>query len=377
MKINQMVKKLFNKKKVLFVTNSLVVRGGVESRTFEQMAYFREKGYQTELCVLRTIGPIADWFKFNALKVSFFPLYKSQLISTNPFIFLKLYLYILLNRFGIIVCVQPISHYLGRLACFPPMGRHIIAMERGNIDDRSKGKLLLDFISSFWTHKIICISNPIAEVFLKKTKIYPDKIVVIEDPTKISGISGHTIPIKGKIKNKFVFGTIGNFYPLKCHGILIESFSKLLKRYPDARLILVGDGPEKKNLERLSETLNVQDKVFFLGEQLFPHDYYPLFDVFVFPSIREGLGNVFYEAMHHRVPVICSDIRPFSDYITDGHDGLLFKPESIDDLLEKMILLYQNKSLRNKIRFNGYELAKRHFDYDTLMGKLFHAITGE
>ena len=377
MKIKQIFKKLFNNKKVLFITNSLVVRGGVESRTFEQMIYFREKGYQTELCVLRCIGPLADWFKSNSLKISFFPLYTSQLISTNPLIFFKLCLYILLNRFAIIVCVQPISHYLGRIACFPPMGRRITAMERGNIDDRSKGKLLLDFICSFWTHKIICVSHHTAEVLLRKTKINPDKIVVIEDPTKISAISGHAIPIKEKLKNKFVFGTIGNFYPLKCHGLLIESFSKLLKRYPDARLILVGDGPEKQTLTQLCKSLNIQDKVFFVGVQSFVHDYYPLFHVFVFPTISEGSGTVFYEAMHHRIPVICSDIRPFSDYITHGHNGLLFKPESIDDLLEKMILLYQNTSLINKIRFNGYDLAKKHFDYDILMGKLFHAITGE
>jgi glycosyltransferase involved in cell wall biosynthesis len=257
------------------------------------------------------------------------------------------------------------------------MGRRIIAMERTNIGDRSKGKFLLDLICSFWTCKIICVSFHTADVLLKKSRINPDKIIVIEDPTKISGISGQDIPIKDKLKKKFIFGTIGNFYPLKCHGVLIESFSKLIKQYPDARLILVGDGPEKQKLTQLCNTLSIQDKVFFVGEQSFPHDYYPLFDVFVFPTISEGSGTVFYEAMHHRVPVICSDIRPFSDYITHGHNGLLFKPESVDDLLGNMMLIYQNTFLRNKIRFNGHDLAKKHFDYDTLMGKLFHAITGE
>ena len=132
-----------------------------------------------------------------------------------------------------------------------------------------------------------------------------------------------------------------------------------------------------KKLTQLCKSLNIQDEIFFAGVQSFPHDYYPLFDVFVFPSISEGLGTVFYEAMHHSVPVICSDIRPFSNYITHGYNGLLFKPGSVDDLLEKMILMYQNTFLRNKIRFNGYDLAKKHFDYEILMGKLFHAITGE
>jgi glycosyltransferase involved in cell wall biosynthesis len=257
------------------------------------------------------------------------------------------------------------------------MGRRITAMERTNIDDRSKGKLLLDLICSFWTCNIICVSHHAAEVLLKKSRINPKKIVVIESPAVISSTSGQDIPIKDKIKNKFVFGTIGNFYPLKCHEILIESFSRILRQCPDARLILVGDGPEKQKLTQLCNSLVVQDKVLFVGEQSFPHDYYPLFDVFVFPTISEGSGTVFYEAMHHRIPVICSDIRPFSDYITNGHNGLLFRPESIDDLLEKMILLYRNTSLRNKIRFNGNNLAKKHFDYDTLMGNLFHTITGE
>jgi glycosyltransferase involved in cell wall biosynthesis len=341
------------------------------------MIYFQKKGYQAELCVLKEIGSVADWFISNGIKVTFFPLYKSQLISTNPFIFFKFYLYILLNRFGIIICVQAISHYLGRLACLPPMGRRIIAMERTNIDDRSKGKLILDLICSLWTHRIICVSQHIADFLLKKSKINPDKILVIVDPTKISPPSENPVAIKDKIKNKFVFGTIGNFFPLKCHRILIESFSKIVDNCPDSVLLLVGDGPEEENLRQLCKALNIEDKVFFVGKQLFPHDFYPLFDVFVFPSLSEGSGTVFYEAMHHRVPVICSNIRPFSDYIMDGHNGLLFKPESIDELSEKMMRIYQNALLRNTIKFNGYDLAKKHFDYELLMGKLFHAITGK
>ena len=367
----------FNKKKVLFITNSLVVKGGVECRTFEQMLYFQKKGYQTELCVLRVMGPLASWFTSNGLKVTYFPLYKSQLVSTNPIIFFQFYLYILMNRFGIIVCVQPISHYLGRIGCFPPMGRRIVAMERTNIDNRSKGKLILDFICSLWTNRIICVSQHIADFLLKESNIKPDKIVVISDPTRITPPSNHSVPVKYQIKNKFVFGTVGHFFPLKCHHLLIESFSKFVERYPDSALLLVGDGPEKANLKLLCKTLNIEDKVFFVGEQSFPHDYYPLFDVFVFPSISEGLGSVFYEAMHHRLPVICSDIRPLSDHITHGYDGLLFQPESVEDLLKKMTLLHQNPFLRNTIRVNGYELARKKFDYELLMGKLFHAITEE
>jgi glycosyltransferase involved in cell wall biosynthesis len=257
------------------------------------------------------------------------------------------------------------------------MGRRIIAMERTNIDDRSKGKLILDHICSFWTRRIICVSPHIADFLLKKSSIRPDKIVVIEDPVMISPLSGQAIPIKNKIKGKFVFGSIGHFYPLKCHHILIQSFSRLIEKYPDSILILVGDGPEKHKLKQLCKILNVQDKVLFTGEQLFPHDYYPLFDVFVFPTISEGFGNVFFEAMNHRLPVICSDIRPISDYITHGHDGLLFKPESVDDLLEKMTLLHQNPLLRNTIRYNGYDLAKKRFGHDVLMKRLFREITGE
>lgn len=368
---------MFDEKKIIFICNSLVVKGGVECRTLEQMMYFKNKGYQVEICALRAMGPVADWFKSHGLKVTFSPLYESQIISANPIIFLKLYFYILLNRFGIIVCVQPISHYFGRAACFPPLGRRITAMERTNINNRSKGKLLLDLICSLWTNKIICVSNHIGELLLKKTKINPEKIVVIEDATKILAESCNEIPIKNKIKNKFVFGTVGSFYPLKCHGVLIESFSKVLEQHPDSRLLILGDGPEKRRLKKLCETRRIEDKVFFVGEQLFPHDYYPLFDVFVFPSISEGSGTVFYEAMFHRIPVICSDIRPFKDYIVNYHSGVLFIPESIEDLSEKMIELRQNTSLRNKIGSTGYDLAKKYFDYEMLMGKFYETITGK
>jgi glycosyltransferase involved in cell wall biosynthesis len=365
------------KKKIVFVTNSLVVKGGVECRTLEQMLYFHEKGFQTELCVLRQTGPLVGWFESHGIKVTHFPLYKSQLISTHPWIFIKFYLYILFNRFETIVCVQPISHYLARIACFPPMGRRIIAMERTNIEERSKSKLLLDYFCSLWTSKIICVSQHIADVFLKKTRINPHKFIVIPSPAKIAPSSGRDLPIRNEIKGKFVFGNISHFYPLKCHRVLIESFSQLSNCCPEAILILVGNGPEEPKMKKLCAELNIMDKVFFMGEQRFPHDYYPLFDVFVFPTVSEGTGNVFYEAMHHKVSVICSNIRPFSDYVVHGQDGLLFTPGSSGDLTEKMRLLYENASLRNKIRFNGYDLAQKHFDYNILMKKLFHEITGD
>ena len=362
-----------DKKKILFICNSLVTKGGVECRTFEQMQYFTNCGYGVELCVLRDrgMGKVAEWFRANGLKVIHFPVYRSRMISIQPWAFLKFWFYILRHGFSHIICVQPISSYFGRLACFPSFGRSLIAMERGSLENRSRGKLFLDFIVSLWTSRIICVGPHIRETFIEKTRINPGKILVIPDASRILPSSGNGGEIGDRIGDGFVFGYVGRLSLDKRPHILIHSFFRIARGRSDLFLVFVGDGPERDSLDRLCRDLNIMDQVIFVGEQEFPHDYYPQFDVFIFPTIMEGNGSCAYEAMHHGVPVIVSSIPPFDRYIEDGVNGVLFQPDDVDDLSGKMKTLMEDSKRRNRIGWNGYETAVTQFDYQDLMAQ-FH-----
>ena len=364
----------FDPKKIVFICNSLSVKAGVESRTLEQMLYFRSKGCQVELCILREEGPIADMYRSHGIKVHFIQVYKQQMITCNPLKLIKLSFFLLSNRFGTIICVQHPSHYFGRLACFPLLGRKNIIMERTAIENRPKLKFLLDYLLSFLTHKMVCIGRQIKTTFLKKTNINPDKLIVIENGIKLPEAPNPMIEKKKKFGNNLVFGSVGMLIPSKRINILIQSFAQVLKKFPNSFLIIVGDGPEKENLKKLSRSLRIEKQIFFTGQQFKLHDFYPLFDIFVFPTISEGFGTVLYEAMAYKLPTISTNIKPMNDYVTNGHTALLFEADNLDSLTNKMIELSESERLRKEIGFNGYQFVRHSFDYSQQLEKIYKLI---
>lgn len=118
-------------------------------------------------------------------------------------------------------------------------------------------------------------------------------------------------------ESTLVVGHVGRLSPEKNHLFLINVFNKVVESGSDAVLLLVGDGPEKEKLETRITELGLEDKVWLLGAQSDVAPYLQAMDVFVFPSIFEGLGIVAIEAQASGLPVIASDNVPVDAQITN------------------------------------------------------------
>ena len=120
-----------------------------------------------------------------------------------------------------------------------------------------------------------------------------------------------------KIKDRFVIGHIGRFHPQKNHDFLIDIFKKVHDINNNAVLMLVGDGELKQIIQEKIENLGLCDSVIFTGVRSDIPDLLQAIDVFVFPSIFEGLGIVAVEAQAAGIPCIVADTIPKEAYITD------------------------------------------------------------
>jgi glycosyltransferase involved in cell wall biosynthesis len=107
------------------------------------------------------------------------------------------------------------------------------------------------------------------------------------------------------IENELVIGNIGRLHSQKNQGFLLEIFSEILKKR-DARLVICGDGEEKENLQNKAEALGISDKILFLGVRSDVQRLYSAFDVFLLPSLYEGLGIVLIEAQASGLPSFAS-----------------------------------------------------------------------
>lgn len=118
------------------------------------------------------------------------------------------------------------------------------------------------------------------------------------------------------LTNNFVVGHVGRFHPQKNHDFLLEIFSKIKEKRKDAKLILIGSGPLEDEIKEKIKKLNLEDSVMMLGNRNDMDFMFQAMDVFIFPSLFEGLGIVAIEAQASGTPIIISDGVPDTANIT-------------------------------------------------------------
>ncbi len=146
------------------------------------------------------------------------------------------------------------------------------------------------------------------------------------------------------------------------------------------QLVIIGDGPERRKLERLSRRIGVSERVHLLGSV--PYErlprYYAVADVFCRPSLSEGLGNVFLEAMAMDLPVVATAVGGIVDIVKDRETGLLARVSDARDIAAKIKMAVENNDLRSKIVSQGGEMVKSSYTWGKVaqqMGQIFIKLT--
>jgi glycosyltransferase involved in cell wall biosynthesis len=134
---------------------------------------------------------------------------------------------------------------------------------------------------------------------------------------------------------QYVIGTCAMLISGKRIDILI----RLLSRVPSGSLVILGDGPERKNLEHMVSILHLQDRVKFLGHVRHAHQYNVLFDIFAHPSLSEGFSLSLIEAAMHQKKIVCSDIPCFKEAFDDTEVTFFNSDDeaSIDQAVEEAL----------------------------------------
>ena len=121
-----------------------------------------------------------------------------------------------------------------------------------------------------------------------------------------------------KIDKDYVIGHVGRFNPQKNHAFLLDVFAECVKINANVKLILVGDGTGKKQIQDKVESLGIKNNVIFMGVRTDVNELLQAMDVFVFPSLYEGLGISVIEAQAAGLPCVISDCIPDDCIVTKG-----------------------------------------------------------
>ncbi|HOF42811.1 MAG TPA: glycosyltransferase family 4 protein [Candidatus Moranbacteria bacterium] len=158
----------------------------------------------------------------------------------------------------------------------------------------------------------------------------------------------------------FTIVCVSRITPRKGIRFLIQAFKVLSARYSNIRMLIVGDGNEKPSLEQLTLGLGLEDKVVFTGAV--PHkdvlQYYHKANVFVLPSLNEGMSNTMLEALACGLPLIATDTGGTKEILADGRNGFIVRMRDSNDLAEKLEKLVLDPSLVERMGQESLRIAK-------------------
>jgi glycosyltransferase involved in cell wall biosynthesis len=157
---------------------------------------------------------------------------------------------------------------------------------------------------------------------------------------------------------------------------LIDSLKYLSDEY---KLVICGVGPLENNLKTQVKELGIENRVIFVGFVDYKdlYKYLNLADVFCRPSLSEGLGNVFLEAMTAQVPVIATLVGGIPDFLKDKETGLFCEVNNPKSIAEKVQLLREDSQLKKKVVQNGYEMVIKDYSWESVaenMNNIFNKL---
>jgi glycosyltransferase involved in cell wall biosynthesis len=173
------------------------------------------------------------------------------------------------------------------------------------------------------------------------------------DPVRVKkdlGIPGHA----------FVVGTVGRLAPIKGHRYLIEAAKYVVQKFPETRFIFLGDGELLDEFRSLVVGLGIEDNFLFLGWRSNVAEILSIFDIFVFPSLNEGMGKAVVEAMSLGKPIIASSVGGLKDLISDGRNGILIPQADSTILSIEIAALLSDPTKRERIAREGKRMSQQY-----------------
>ncbi|MDP2923763.1 MAG: glycosyltransferase [Candidatus Omnitrophota bacterium] len=212
----------------------------------------------------------------------------------------------------------------------------------------------------FFTYRqatqIVVVSQSIRGHMEKLFNIDRNKIKVISTPINIADVKRRSQePISDYVfqRNFLYISLLSRLSPEKGINYLLQAFAKLRQRV-QSKLIIIGEGDSRYNLEAMAKTLNIDKDVDFMGYKDNPFKYLKNTDMFVLPSLSEGFPNVILESYVCKVPVIATRcVGGIEEIISDGKNGILVNPGDANSLYKAMYNLALNRELREQVKAEG------------------------
>ncbi len=275
-----------------------------------------------------------------------------------------------------------VAALVGRLAGVPV----ILGEETSDpVNRRWSGHLLYRGLAAL-THHMIAVSPAVQDYLVNRIKLPTTKVTLINNGVADTGPASAERKLEARENlgirpDDFIIGSCGRLLDEhKRFSDLIHAFVRVRQQVGNARLLIIGDGPDEAMLRGLAGQLGVSDDVLFAGYQGETRPYYDIMDIFALASAHEAFGLVLVEAMHAGLPVVATRVGGIPTVVRHGETGFLVEPKDPAELAEKLLVLTNDSSLRKSMGRVGHERAKAEFGagrYVRLFDELYQCLAAK
>ena len=161
-------------------------------------------------------------------------------------------------------------------------------------------------------------------------------------------------------ENKLVIGTMGRLAAQKGIRYLLKACQIIFRELPNSQLVIIGDGSLRSELEGIAGRLAISERITFMGQVENPFPYLRSMDIFVLPSLWEGLPTVLLECMATKIPIVATDIPGTNELLTHHVNGLLVPPKDSASIANAVLKIASEMGLREKLIMNGSKTVKKY-----------------
>ena len=250
----------------------------------------------------------------------------------------------------------------------------VLASRRWTEDVPRAALKTINRIACRLAHRILVNSDGVADFIMRNEHVPAEKIVTIRNFINDAAFSmvGDSARERqremwGVPPGAFVVGCVSRLAPVKNHRFLIRAVAELPQVF---HVVLVGDGPLRRELEALAEELGVTARVHFTGEVLSTENLHQFFDVSALVSRSEGFPNAIVEALAAKRAVVATSVGGIPDLITHELNGLIVEQDNIAMLVSHLSRIRQDVRLASLLGETGCDMVRRQFHEDVIIARL-------
>lgn len=359
------------KLKIVYVLPGVTI-GGTENMLLRVLSRFPASQYHIWIYSFKRERLLGEEFKKLGYPVVYANLPSRPVSITALVAFFKLALFLRRVKPEIIHSFLFSANIISRLAARVVGVQIVISSIR---TEETLFELWLEAVTQRLVSKFIFVSQSLKEYTLKRCHILPSKTTVLYNGVNLEEKPSDEEVEKLRCSLKLskaarIIGSIGRFEKEKGYEILIKAFKILHQEMPNLHLIIVGNGSLRKHLENLVKKLGIKNKVIFPGLRKDVWRWHLLFDVFVLPSICEGMPNVLLEAMSCQKPVVASSLPVIQEIIRNTQAAILVKPQDFHSFAKACKELLRDSSFAYQTAAQAKAVIQERFRLEECIEKL-------